>query len=533
MKLKSYITLAGVALGMTLTSCNDFLDREPISDLSTGIYWKTEADIKTWNSGMYYGLQSTLQSNLYAWGDLRSGVFNPSGTSYDKAILYNGLTSSHGTTSWTNLYATIYRANAGLKHIPETGLGPTVINPYLGQAYAMRALMYFYAIRVWGDVPLILEPYEDNSTQEKYYPRTEVATVLEQILQDLDDAATCFGPELNMSNANKYYLNRGAVQAIKVDVLMWAHRYEDAKLEAKKLIDNYGYKMELDTETYYDMFRRSPLAPVSAKDTEIIFSMYWDFNEYGNGLAFAQYFASGSNTIPYKLSKATYNKVLPLTKTNADVRASLILDTLKMSASCKSQLKVTEYTLDEDSYGVTNVIPSCPKFSTHDASANDGAGGFSYLVNKECDYHVPIYRLAYIKMLYAEALIMTNDNVQEAIDIVNELRTRAGNADLASLADYPTQTDRIKLLLDEGIMEFWCEGKHWFNLVRTHMVKEYLDPIYATRGDESLQDGFDYGVADPGPDHIGGFGRLLWPLNQDVFRKNPYMKGQQNLPYDE
>ena len=82
-------------------------------------------------------------------------------------------------------------------------------------------------------------------------------------------------------------------------------------------------------------------------------------------------------------------------------------------------------------------------------------------------------------------------------------------------------------------MEFWCEGKHWFNLVRTRMVKEYLDPIYQSLGDDAIAEGFDYGVADPGPDHIGGYGRMLWPLNQDVFRKNPYMKGNQNRPYDE
>jgi len=529
MKLKSYITVASVLLGMSLTSCNDFLDRQPISDLSTGIYWKTEADIKTWTAGMYYGMQNTLRMDLYNWGELRAGVYNPSGTSYDKAILYNGLTSTHGSTSWTNLYATIYRANAGLKHIPETGLGPTVINSYLGQAYAMRALMYFYAIRVWGDVPLILEPYEDNSTQEKYYPRTDVATVVTQILEDLDNAISYFGPDLDMSGSSKYYLNRGVAQAIKVDVLAWAHRYEEVKTEAKKLIDNYGYKMELDPSTYFDMFRRSASSTVTPNDTEIIFSMYWDFNEFGNGLGFAQYFASGSNTIPYKLSKDTYNQILPLTKAPDDLRSLMILDTLKMSESCMTQLKVTEYTLTEDSYSVTNVIPACPKFAAH-----NGMGGYTYLVNKECDYHMPIYRLAYIKALYAEACVMTNDNgAQAAVDYVNELRTRAANVNLANVADYTTQHDQLLLILDESKIEFWGEGHRWFDMVRTRTVKEYLDPIYQGLGDDAVEEGFDIGAPDPGEDHIGGWGRILWPLNQDVFRKNPYMKGKQNYPYDE
>ena len=153
MKRLKYLLIAGVSL--LLTSCENFLDRQPESSLSGETFWTSEQDLKTWNAGMYDGLQSTLRTNWFYWGELRSGVYAERGTAYDRNLLYNGLNSQSGSSSWSDLYKTIYRANAAIKHIPTSPIGSSVSAPYLGQAYAMRALMYFYAIRVWGGVPKI------------------------------------------------------------------------------------------------------------------------------------------------------------------------------------------------------------------------------------------------------------------------------------------------------------------------------------------------------------------------------------------
>ena len=95
---------------------------------------------------------------------------------YDRNLLYNGLNSQSGSSSWSDLYKTIYRANAAIKaYSPPAPIGSSVSAPYLGQAYAMRALMYFYAIRVWGGVYLkSLNPWKMFSSQERYYGRTSV-----------------------------------------------------------------------------------------------------------------------------------------------------------------------------------------------------------------------------------------------------------------------------------------------------------------------------------------------------------------------
>ena len=224
MKRLKYLLIAGVSL--LFASCENFLDRQPESSLSGETFWTSEQDLKTWNAGMYDGLQSTLRTNWFYWGELRSGVYAERGTAYDRNLLYNGLNSQSGSSSWSDLYKTIYRANAAIKHIPTSPIGSSVSAPYLGQAYAMRALMYFYAIRVWGGVPKITEPMEDVSSQERYYGRTSVEELKAFILEDIEKALEYIGASTDMSSASKYYLNRGAIMALRVDVLMWYKEYD-------------------------------------------------------------------------------------------------------------------------------------------------------------------------------------------------------------------------------------------------------------------------------------------------------------------
>lgn len=528
--MKKITILFTVCLGLLLSSCEDFLDRQPKSTLSISSYWQTKQDLDTWNAGMYDGLQATLRYNWFYWGDVRSGVYAERGTAYDRNLLYNGLTSQSGSSNWNTIYNTVYRANAAIKYIPTSPVSVIESNVYLAQAYAMRALMYFYAIRVWGDVPKITEPTEELSTQQRYYGRTSVAELKDFILDDLDKAIQCFGESKNMASAQKYYLNRGSAMAIKIDVLMWYKEYDRALAQIKDLESNYGYQLE-PTDSYVSMF----LGP--DKSREMIFNLYWSSSEDGGGFGYAQEIASGSNTIRYHPTKAMFQELVRRKK--EDMRVNLVMDTFAISYF------ITPDEIAEDSYeraysgnygNIANFLIKCPKFTEYGSTANDNRPGYVYQANGDCSTHMPVYRLADILLLKAEALVLgTTKDYQGAIDIVNRIRKRARWSNEAVLANYPTEKDIIKLIIDERTVELWGEGKRWFDLVRNDLVKEYLDPYLQNPdlGEFTNPDGFVVGAEKPSPNHIGGYGKILWPLNQDVFRKNPAMSGQQNKPYEE
>src|SRR5690242_19983812 len=142
------------------TGCKKFLDQQPISQLSQENFWKTADDAKLGVAAIYDGVQKTLSGNYTDWGDARSDNFTYGGTGENQInVTLNGLNSLTAAANWNNLYFTIARANLAIKYLPNIStLSAVARNNYLAQAYGLRAYMYFYGIRVWGKLPVTLEP---------------------------------------------------------------------------------------------------------------------------------------------------------------------------------------------------------------------------------------------------------------------------------------------------------------------------------------------------------------------------------------
>jgi hypothetical protein len=112
---------------------------------------------------------------------------------------------------------------------------------------------------------------------------------------------------------------------------------------------------------------------------------------------------------------------------------------------------------------------------------------------------------------------------------VNSIRSRVGyTADSkteVSLADVVAVED---LILKERQLEFMCEGKRWFDLMRTEAdgvnnVIRVMDPVMRQRQ-------IDYKVELTG---FGDPGRIKFPIYYREFESNPALRGSQNLPYTE
>ncbi len=106
------------------------------------------------------------------------------------------------------------------RHREEVSHDPSVTpadyNDYLGQLYGLRALSYFYALRVWGAVPLTLEPWDGETAEKANLPRTTEPEIKAQILSDIDKSIEL----LNSDVSRKFYFNRAAAWALKTDLHM-------------------------------------------------------------------------------------------------------------------------------------------------------------------------------------------------------------------------------------------------------------------------------------------------------------------------
>lgn len=247
---KIYLMALGTLLLMT--SClNDFLDVEPESSIPQNKFWKTEDDLKYALNGAYSQLQSVYNDNggmsNLAWFVVRGDNFiggNAGSRAPMLDVSFNVIPSGHVTTNWNVWYKVIGSVNYALHYIPQvTTVTESVKNKYVSEAAFLRAYCYFNLARIWGAVPLVLEPTLVPSDAGKPF-RSKHKKVIEQVYKDLDLALEKSDKKTSDLEINR--ANLAAIYALYVQVCMWQCEEEGVTadyVKAVKMADEL-YKMK-------------------------------------------------------------------------------------------------------------------------------------------------------------------------------------------------------------------------------------------------------------------------------------------------
>lgn len=198
---------------LLMCSCNDFLEREPLSFKSEEAYFHTAEDFKLSVNDLY----KYLPQNNSIWGgtyteDCRSD--NQCSASYYAIFLSNGdyktQTQNNNNNIWN--FDRLRAINYSLNKIEEALDGAddqTMARHYLGEAYFFRAYEYFRLLRNYGDLPLITTIMADDkaalTAASKRHPRNEVARF---IISDLKKAISLLqdkSPESGRINQDAAY----------------------------------------------------------------------------------------------------------------------------------------------------------------------------------------------------------------------------------------------------------------------------------------------------------------------------------------
>ncbi|MFN2313952.1 MAG: RagB/SusD family nutrient uptake outer membrane protein, partial [Bacteroidales bacterium] len=208
MKLKYIKTaLIGIIL-LQVTACTDILDKDPVSSFSASGFYKTAADAQAGVYGIYDAAQSVFYYNFCYWGEGRADNVQTAQTGESLTLLSNNLTNTASSADWSALYRMVSRANYAIRYIPDLFEEDNMTGKQLlGQAYALRALAYFYLARVWGDVPFITEPYTSGD-QDIFIGKTDREIILDQVEEDLKYAAVNCVEKFN-SNNDRIMFTRG------------------------------------------------------------------------------------------------------------------------------------------------------------------------------------------------------------------------------------------------------------------------------------------------------------------------------------
>lgn len=492
MKIRSsiYRWLLLVAAGTVAVSC-DMLDIVQDNKLSVSNMWKTSVQVEGSTYGIYAALRSNFvknQVNVFYWGELRVGeyMWGPSplfNVWVGRDVIQNKPTATTDSADWSALYSAIDQANAVLKYAPDPAIPMTDAkrNWAMGQAYFARAYAYFWAARLWGDVPLNLLPIESVDQPETYPFRAPKADVYARIGSDIESA-------LALSDAlgsDKYLATKTAVLMLKAEYSLWmyaAQKGGDAYLDgAEDALEAIGISSSLLCDKYSQIFdRMADNAKPSKNSKEIVFALFNDQTESKTG-GYSWYFALPEAAV----AKQYQGNPVPIRETQWLTYGKEYLAKLRDSRDNKGDSRV-EWNLGDGNYGTNGgPIYFCRKF------IGDMSSGKEVL-----DADLVYYRTALAVMMDAELKYYRKDYAG-ALKSLNIIAKRAYGKD-----DYYTDASQaavLSALVDEYFLEFPAEGVIWWALIRLDKIWDYNDYLKENRNSTNI---------------------LLWPISRSARNKN-------------
>lgn len=508
MKTKNIFINGMFALALTsVASCS--LDTESLTDLNDLTAYRNQEAAEMALVGCYDGWQATIGNEglgMYLTAELASdqahGGLGFSDAKNNNAIdqfdlsiapSYNNLFD----TDWKNYYAAIFRCNKIIMNENVTewnnadGKGLVV-----GQARALRAILYFDLARLFGDVPLILVPTEAN------VPRTPAAEVYKAIFEDLKYAsenipADAFPVANNSSNDGR--ISKYAAEAMLARVYLYYTGYYGEENEActkqdaidalEDVIDNGGYELEAN---YADLFMPACTKDASAGDTyawettykgkyynnggwtgniskEVILNLKFaataDYNGNNDGNAFQVYLGPRNKNATNVLVAAGWG-ACSVTKAFVDE----FKDDPRFSTCCWSCADASfdadlNDTYEYTGYYTRKYAPMC----------------FADGTRQEVGFNLGIahMNLTYYQdwtiMRYADVLLMHSELTGTA-DGLNQVHRRSNPGESVAYS--------IENIRKERAIEFAFEGIHFWDLMRYEK-----DGAYAGRAIKAAQNG--------------------------------------------
>ena len=456
MKLK-YNLIAIALLGFRFSSCSDFLEQNPQTDLSENDFYKTADDILSAVNGAYSSLQEgDIYGNWYVFGEIpsdntRNQLSGSVTTQNEFDQFYIDTQNSMIANFWKAAYKVINRTNTILGRIDGIEINTELANRYKLECKFIRALMYFNLVRVYGDVPLVLK---EISISESYdILREPKENVYNQIIADLKEAQDL---PVSYSTAEDGRATQGAAKALLANVYMTLHKYAEAETILAEIINSGRYSLlentpgSLNIDGYKNVF-----SPVNHNSKEGIFEIQFLKGGYGEGSNYANNFApenSGTNVVA--VGGTGGNNIPEMDIYNAYEEGDLRRD-FSMSLGYYDNRKNNEWV--ESRY-------VC-KFMDVPYQNNDASNNY------------PVIRYADVILMYAEALNQ-NGKTAEACKYLNMTRRRGFGYQTTETSPVDLQTtDKAQFALmveQERRVELAFENHRWFDLIRTGRAVEVM-----------------------------------------------------------
>jgi len=398
--------LTVVALGACET--DSLLNPLPVDEISDEIAIVDVNSAQAALNGAYSSLQNLYGFDWVMWTDLLTDDVEHTGTfgSFADGDLHN-FRPNMGVIDgiWTTHYTGIDRVNRIIQKVSSIeGMDQADADHILGQAYAIRGLLYFNLVRVWGGVPLVLTP-PPSLEEASQVSRASAAEVWTQVESDLAQAASLLA---GSSNDVHTFFTPGGVTAVEAKVALYQGDWATAASKAQQLVASGEYALVTNL--------RDAFTADGDPSPEDILRIAFTATEWCSQGWWYRY----DGRLEIGATWDIYNLYEP-----GDKRFDLDFD------------------------GTRNDGIQVVKWPTP--------------IGAE-DIHV--VRYADIILILAEALAEQND-LANAVSYLNQIRARAGVPEYVYGTDLNTQQEVLDAIYLERRLELAFEGERWHDLVRT------------------------------------------------------------------
>jgi hypothetical protein len=503
MRTRIHLFIFSVLL-LSAAGCSKVLDKRDLGSLQGDLVFNDSVLARTYLDYIY-------DQNLPGWGGTWGTSANLSEESYGESKYFQGSLQINDVTDFgtkldaNSSYGKIRAINLFIQQVDGGTLTDTWKAALKGQALFFRAWRYFELVKLYGGVPIILEPQSavgDEAKQEDYVPRNKTSECIAQIVKDLDAAASML-PARWPTTADWGRVTSAAAAALKARALLywaspefnpsdladrWQSAYTAAKA-ARDLLSSNGYGLNSSFQNMWFSEVNNPEAVFVTCYNNLSGDQTKKNNGYDNSTRPAINGTGGGSNQPSKELVDAF----PM-KDGKKITDATSAYTYDPQTFYKNRDPRFDYTIAYN--GVTwplnavNDYKLWTYFVGNTTIESGKASNTGFYCRKAIDPAPTTGNVQYsgtdwMEIRYAEVLLSLAEtacgvnNIAEAYDQLKAIRQRAGidaGADgMYGLKPNMTRAEMFSAILDERLYEFAFEGKRFWDLRRWKLFETVLN----------------------------------------------------------
>jgi len=445
-----------------ITSANFPVNEDDIILLLNGVYAHLRED-QVYNQGLFgFGALDGATPNAFNWGNTSiSKIGNGQLSSSDAQIV---------TFRWTRCYGIIFRANYFLQAIEGVELSDDIKSIYIGEAHFLRGLAYSLLVESYGGVPLILTAI--SSEEARTISRATAQEIWDQVIADYNIAIE----KLEVNGPKIGRATKGAALGMKMRAYLYQNKYNEVLTLADQIDALNKYSL---FSSYEGLFKLE-----NENNQEVIFDIQYVKGENSQGTFIDQYcgtgtgaWTRGSRYVPTDDLVNAYEKI----DGSPGKYLESEIDLNNPYEGWDPRLKFTvvvpgSYILG---YRFPNYLYPGGAFN-HAGNRIRHLSTRKYRIDKEEDlppsgqseFNNIVMRYADVILSKAEALIETGGDIDEAVALINKIRTERDDVKMTPIPNGLTREEARERLRHEKRIEFALESLYWMDIKRWGIGKD-------------------------------------------------------------